>query len=178
MNRIVVGISSLEQHQLALSKNPEMYRPTACPHCGIGSLWGHGFYERKADRIGHGKENANPVPIPRYCCAGCRRTCSRLPECIAPRRWYNWLVQQLYLRASLRQEQGDAPCHWPIPGRRTRARWHDWLKERGELFRFHLTSRFTELGRLADDVDYWCRVFETMGLSGAMAWIDREICVP
>ena len=178
MHRIVVGISSLEQHQLALSKNPEVYRPASCPHCGNGSLWGHGSYERKADRIGHGEENANPVLIPRYCCAGCGGTCSRVPECIAPRRWYNWLVQQMYLRASLKQEQVDAPSDWPIPGRRTLGRWCDWLKERSEAFRFHLTSRFAELGRLADDVDYWCRVFETMGLSGAMAWIDREIGVP
>jgi len=31
---------------------------------------------------------------------------------------------------------------------------------------------------VADDVDYWCRVFDTMGLTGAMAWVDREKSVP
>ena len=29
---------------------------------------------------------------------GCRRTCSRLPLCIAPRRWYDWALQQVVLQ--------------------------------------------------------------------------------
>ena len=181
MHRIVVGITSLEQHQETLSSNPERYRPLSCPRCGNGTLWGHGSYERKADRIGRGQESANPVDVPRYRCGGgggCGCTCSRLPECIAPRRWYHWLVQQLYLRAQLLGERGEAPAQWPVPARRTLGRWGAWLKERGGVFRFHLTSRFAELGRLADDVDYWCRVFDTMGLTGAMAWMDREISGP
>ena len=178
MHRIVIGITSLEQHHLTLSCNPEVYRPAACPHCGFGVLWSHGSYDRKADRIGAGRQSANPVPIPRYCCAGCGGTCSRLPACIAPRRWYHWLIQQLHLRALLRQERVDSPGTWPVPARRTIGRWRDWLAERSLVFRFHLNSRFAELGRLADDADYWCQVFDTMGLTGAMAWVDREISVP
>lgn len=178
MQRIVVGITSLEQHRLTLSTNPEIYRPACCPRCGVGTLWAHGSYDRKADRIGTGAQNANPVLIPRYCCSACALTCSRLPECIAPRRWYHWLMQQLHLRALLRQERVESPIGWPVPAWRTIKRWRDWLMTRGLEFRFHLNSRFAELGRLADDLDYWSQVFETMGLSGAMAWLDREMPVP
>ena len=74
MQRIVVGITSLEQHRLTLSTNPEIYRPACCPRCGVGTLWAHGSYDRKADRIGTGAQNANPVLIPRYCCSACAST--------------------------------------------------------------------------------------------------------
>jgi len=90
MRRIVVGITSLEQHLQTLRQNPEVYRPQSCPDCGFGRLWVHGSYGRKADRIGVGESNLNPIPIPRYRCADCKGTCSRVPECIAPRRWYSW----------------------------------------------------------------------------------------
>ena len=93
MHRIVAGITTLEQHLEVLSSQPETYRPRCCPHCGLKILWQHGRYSRKADRR-ITRPLLDPVPICRYRCAGCRRTCSRLPECIAPRRWYHWLVQQ------------------------------------------------------------------------------------
>ena len=87
-------------------------------------------------------------------------------------------MQQLHLQALLRQEPVDSPSAWPVPAWRTIKRWRDWLMTRGLEFRFHLNSRFAELDRLADDLDYWSQVFETMGLSVAMAWLDREISVP
>ena len=85
MARIVSGIATLHQHRETLRHDPELYRPSACPHCGLGGLWAHGFYPRKADRTPRSTEN--PVLIPRFLCRGCHRTCSRLPACIAPRRW-------------------------------------------------------------------------------------------
>jgi len=54
MYRIVPTIESLEQHCQTLITNPAAYRPT----CGLGKLWCHGHYERKADR---GSGVFNPV---------------------------------------------------------------------------------------------------------------------
>ena len=88
MVRIVSGIATLHQHRETLGRAPDAYRPAACPHGGLGGLWSHGGYQRKADRAPRSLEN--PVPIPRFLCRGCQRTCSRLPACIAPRRWYDW----------------------------------------------------------------------------------------
>lgn len=178
MRRIVIGITSLEQHLQTLSQNREVYRPHSCPHCGFGTLWEHGSYDRKADRMGVGEGNLNPIPIPRYLCVGCERTCSRVPECIAPRRWYNWIVQALCLRAEIRgvQPEGDASSSHPT--RRTIGRWWRWLCECGPVFRFHLSSRFAEWGRLGGELDYWCHVVETMGLSRAMAFVNQERRVP
>jgi len=85
MQRIVAGITTLEQHVETTQKAAEVYRPKSCPHCGLGVVHQHGHYERKADRRAV-PPRLNPIPILRYRCAGCRRTCSRLPECIAPRR--------------------------------------------------------------------------------------------
>ena len=74
MRRIVVGITSLEQHIEAISASPERYRPRCCPHCGLKILRRHGYYYRKSDRR---REHAslNPVPICRYLCSGCHHTC-------------------------------------------------------------------------------------------------------
>lgn len=178
MRRIVIGITSLEQHLQMLSQDREVYRPHSCPRCGFGTLWEHGSYDRKADRIGVGEENLNPIPIPRYLCAGCERTCSRVPECIAPRRWYNWIVQAVCLRAVMRGAQPEGEASLSHPARRTIGRWWHWLGECGPIFRFHLSSRFAELGRLAEELDYWRHVIKTMGLSRAMAFVNQETRVP
>ncbi len=106
MSRIVASVSTLEQHVDGVKQTPQIYRPRSCPHCGVKSVWQHGCYTRKADRRAGGEGSLNPVPILRYRCSGCRRTCSRLPRCIAPRRWYDWSVQQGALDAVL---QGFSP---------------------------------------------------------------------
>jgi len=177
MQRIVAGIASIEQHEQTIDRTPEMYRPPCCPHCGIKMVWSHGCYHRKADLYNRGEANRNPVLILRYCCSVCRRTCSRLPECIAPRRWYNWRVQEASLRAALETAATSASLY-PTPARRTLGRWFCWLQERTRHFRFLLTSRFPDLGRVGDDDGFWLGVFDTMGLSRAMVWCDQEISVP
>ncbi|MBE0548932.1 MAG: hypothetical protein IH627_15050 [Rubrivivax sp.] len=89
------------QHLIAVATDAEIYRPAACPHCRCSGMWRHGCYHRKADRStgggAGGGESLNPVPVLRFLCRACARTCSRLPACIAPRRWYDWLVQQAVL---------------------------------------------------------------------------------
>jgi len=97
MNRILGSIVSLVQHLATVFTDPDVYRPAACPHCGSGGVWHHGCYHRKADRLNSAEESLNPVPVRRFLCPGCWHTCSRLPACIPPRRWYDWFVQQAVL---------------------------------------------------------------------------------
>ncbi len=177
MQRMVAGITTLEQPLETLSSQPETYRPRGCPHCGLKILWQHGRYSRKADRRTT-RPLLNPLPIGRYRCAGCRRTCSRLPECIAPRRGYDWSVQPEGLADRL-EERPVAECRQDAgPAVRTVARWWAWLQKRTATFRFCLQARFPELGRASEFGAFWRQVFATLGLPRAMAWLDREISVP
>ena len=98
MNRILGTITTLDQHIVELANGGDAYRPANCPYCQVGGLWHHGCYHRKADRSVAGSEpRANAVAILRFLCNACLRTCSRLPACIAPRRWYDWAMQQIVL---------------------------------------------------------------------------------
>jgi transposase-like protein len=172
MQRIVPAILSLEQHRDTLQREPVTYRPAGCPHCGLARLWGHGGYARKADRDRSSPGSLNPVLIPRFFCQGCRHTCSRLPECIAPRRWYGWAVQQVVLLWLL---AGGSVHQAAVRGgvdRHTVRRWWGWLKARSESFSFWLRSRFPELGRTVDGSGFWQGCLAAMPLSRAMAWLD------
>jgi hypothetical protein len=178
MNRIVGSIVSLAQHLATVFTDPEVYRPAACPYCGRGGLWHHGCYHRKADRIHSDEESLNPVPVRRFRCPGCSHTCSRLPACIPPRRWYDWFVQQAVLLLLLcGASLGDCERCTGRP-RDTVRRWRDWLRDRGDEFTLFLRSRFLELGRLTDFESFWRHVMEGMSLQQAMVWLDRDLVVP
>jgi len=178
MSRIVVSVTTLEQHVEAVKQTPDIYRPPSCPHCGINVLWQHGHYDRKADRRQQGECSLNPVPILRYCCSECRRTCSRLPLCIAPRRWHDWSVQQGVLERLLKGISHHHCARCGVAERRTVSRWWHWLQERGQSFEFHLRARLPELGRAAGFSAFWRQVFDSMGLARAMALLDQELIVP
>jgi len=178
MSRIVASVTTLEQHVEAIGQTPEIYRPLSCPHCGIKIVWRHGCYTRKADRRQQGECSRNPVPILRYCCSACRRTCSRLPLCIAPRRWHDWSVQHGVLERLLNGFSLRHCARADVPDRRTVGRWWDGLQERGQTFEFHLRARLPELGRAAGFGAFWRQVFKSMGLAAAMALLDQEMIVP
>jgi len=178
MFRIVSAVTSLEQHCVAVARDPEVYRPVACPHCGIGGLWRHGCYHRKADRDARPGASRNPVPILRFCCQGCRRTCSRLPACIAPRRWYDWAVQQLVLLCLLGAGSLHQASRLCGVARHTARRWWNWLEARNETFAFFLRSRFPEWGRTRDRESFWRTCLGDRPLHEVMAWLDRELIVP
>ena len=174
MSRIVPDIDTLDQHLHQLEFHPEIYCPVCCPHCGIGTLWRHGDYYRKADRERRDGDRLDPVPIPRYYCPGCRHTCSRLPSGIAPRRWYLWAVQQAAIAfvlggRSFRRSAGK--CQ---PNRRTISRWWQRMKERFALHSFHLRNHFPALGRHASISSFWPACLEQMSLVDAMTWLDRD----
>ncbi|WP_297361328.1 DUF6431 domain-containing protein [Acidiferrobacter sp.] len=161
MARIVSGIATLHQHRETLRHDPELYRPSACPHCGLGGLWAHGFYPRKADRTPRSTEN--PVLIPRFLCRGCQRTCSRLPACIAPRRWYDWATLQRVLMGRLMEASVHALSRACALARTTVRRWWRAWRSRSPLFVFTLCSRFPEWGREVDNPRY-------VGADGAAFW--------
>ena len=178
MHRILASITSLEAHAAALASGCEAYRPHNCPHCQGCKLWGHGCYHRKADRRHGAGGSLNPVAIARYLCAACLHTCSRVPLCIAPRRWYDWSVQQVVLLLLLARVSLHHCSRCTQFGRRTIRRWGSWLDQRSEVFVFHLRSRFAELGRESDTPALWRSVMNAMGLGVAMAWLDQELVVP
>lgn len=172
MYRIVLEFLTLEQHLRTVVCTPHSYRPDRCPHCGFGGLWGHGFYDRKADHSSHAK--LNPVPVPRFRCPTCNHTCSRLPLCIGPRRWYGWALQRLVL--SLLLIGASLQCTAAVTGlaRRTVRRWWALLRRRTEDFAFHLRNREAELGHTADTTAFWQTCFASMPLYRAAAHLDRQ----
>jgi transposase-like protein len=179
MHRIVSSIKSLQQHIEMLFQTPEVYRPQACPHCGLSRLWRHGCYYRKAGRGSAACNKLNPIPIPRFCCQGCRHTCSRLPACIAPRRWYAWAVQQQVLLMRLAGYSLHGMSLLVPACRHTLRRWWQWLAVRSSDFGFHLRSCFPELGRATDWRAFWRTCLERMPLSEVMAWLDQHgVSVP
>jgi transposase-like protein len=179
MHRILASVTTLEQHLVAVAATDcDIYRPLACPHCLVAGLWRHGCYHRKADRKSDASESLNPVPVARYLCPTCERTCSRLPLCMAPRRWYDWAVQQMVLALLLLGHSIHHCCRSTCRARSTVRRWRDWLHARSEEFCFCLRSRFPELGRHAQRDAFWRHVIEGMSLATVMAWLDRDLVVP
>jgi hypothetical protein len=181
MNRIVSGITCLAQHILTLALDPQRYRPAACPRCGVAKPWCHGSYHRKADRRPQPGACCNPVPVARFRCPrgrGCGHTCSRLPECMSPRRWYDWALQQAVVMAALNGVSLNACSRQAGVDRRTARRWWHWLQARSGQFEFFLRSRFPEWGREAGFLAFWQGALGHMPLGALMAWLDREVLVP
>ncbi|CAM3658395.1 DUF6431 domain-containing protein [Roseateles saccharophilus] len=176
MQRIVGSITELAQHLIAVATDPEQYRPAACPRCGLARMWHHGCYYRKADRSAGGA--LNPVAVLRFLCAGCVRTCSRLPACIAPWRWYDWAVQQAVLLLLLSGVSLHGCARRSGLDRRTVRRWRDWLHARDAQFAFVLRGRWPELGRVSEFDAFWRNVIDELSLQQAAVWLDRDLVVP
>jgi hypothetical protein len=177
--RIVPLIFSLEYHQKMMASAPQAYRPSRCPKCGLAGLWGHGSFERKPDR----DEGAlNPIEVPRYLCGkkdGCGTTCSTLPSCVPPRRWYPWKAQQLVLVMLLEGASIRGCAARCDRARRTVGRWWRWLREQHERFSFHLLSLRSEWGRFDRWERFWQRALEDRSLDALMASLDQAgVAVP
>jgi len=179
MNRIVPDIDTLEQHCHELTHNPERYRPERCPACGLSGVWCHGSYDRTPDRGLESRGKFNPVSIPRYLCRKCGVTCSRLPSCIAPRRWYTWCVQQPVLLAVLMSESMYSVSQRFMPSRETIRRWITWLYRDDRRYRFFLSIHFADLGRCPEWSSYWHGAMTAMGLDQLMTCLDNQgVTVP
>lgn len=173
---ILSGLLTLDQHLSTYLETPSAYRPQCCPHCGSAGLWCHGTYDRQAKCE---KGDECPVPIQRFFCPPCRRTCSVLPEYIPPRRWYHWALQSVALSLLL---MGKSVLGvWQIlfdqtsqePSLSTLRRWWSCLREGYALHRFHLCSVLPELGRAANFTDFWQTCLQKIPLSSAMNTLHR-----
>lgn len=181
MSCILAGIECLWQHLEHLAVQPGAYRPQCCARCGKAGLWAHGVYWRKPDREGEGGagQSLNPVAIPRFLCPGCRHTCSVLPECIPPRRWYQWKVQQQVLVLVLAGASIEQISMQVRPCARTVWRWWSHLRERFAVHAFHLRNRFPELGLGQEAVSFWQGCLRRMTLAQAMFRLHQaEVTIP
>lgn len=165
---IVSDILTLAQYFSTTQQQVLLYNQGHCPHCGQAGLWNHGHYERKADRTRGANKSLNPILIQRFICKHCRRTCSVLPECIPPKRWYLWDMQQIALWMLLAGNSLSACAKKIIPSRHTIKRWKTRLKEQFHLHKDVLCDQFVELGRTTDFRDFWQTFFKNNHLSKAM----------
>jgi hypothetical protein len=166
MVHILSDILSLEQYFIVLKTNPKALHPEYCPHCCFIGLSYHGFYTRKSDRSNEGL--LNPIPILRFFCSSCRQTCSVLPECISPQRWYVWGVQEKVLSKLLKRQSVRSVSIQEGPTRSTCRRWFAWLQEKMALYRAALCSFLSELGRTVSLEDFWETCLGLMPFSKAM----------
>jgi hypothetical protein len=179
MHRIVSGIHTLEQHISEVVLNPERYRPKCCRKCGKQVMWLHGCYYRQPDRGLESSGRHNPVMILRFICSHCRKTCSRLPTCIPPRRWYTWIVQQWTMLELMLGEPLKVVAERFSPGQGTLRRWMGELREKNDQFRFYLASHYHELERHPGFSDYWQHAIASTGLDNLMATLDNQgVIVP
>lgn len=179
MRNIISAITPLLQYLNLLSDHSENCRPSHCPHCGRGGLWGHGYYERKSDRESSGENNLNPIRILRFYCSYCKQTCSALPECIPPRRWYLWEIQQRVLQMMFVGTSANNISQSELPSRWTISRWMKSLKSKFDEFASCLKSGFAWLGYYSDFTDFWQACFAQMPLSQVMLFLNNQgVIVP
>lgn len=172
---IVSNILSLEHHLMHLQQNIELYRPPACPYCGKPDLWFHGMRFRKSDRENPPELNLNPIPIPRYRCNPCGATCSSLPECIPPRRWYMWKSQELTLVLVLLGYSLYKISSKNLPSQKTINRWSHWAWGSALVFSDVLRARYPELGyQIGETLKFWKVCLARMSLSHAMVVIHQS----
>ena len=174
MSRIVSGIITLRQHIATLRSTPKSTAPRVS-ELRAWHLRHHGCsLPQGGSPPGDPGEYLNPIPIPRYLCASCRHSCSRLPECLAPRRWDSWVLQQQALQALLTvySLHGCSTTHGLC--RSTVRRWWIWLSSSTVTFEFFLRSRYPEWGRTSDWQSFWRTCLNEMPLSGIMANLDHD----
>lgn len=176
MRHIIPGILSLVEYLRTYHQSPQQLRPQQCHHCGGITLWCHGHYDRKSDRESN---TLNPIPIARFYCPLCHHTCSVLPECIPPRRWYLWLVQQAAFLLKLAGHSYREISRQLLPSRHTISRWWGHWQERHPQFSFVLRTLRPRWGYAPDFQAFWNRCLSEMALSQAMFWINQQgVIVP
>lgn len=168
MRLILAGITSLWQYVKGFEQTRRLDPCTGCPHCGQSGLWLHGTYDRKADRSGHQEQSLNPIFIQRYYCQNCRKTCSALPECLPPRRWYLWEVQQTALMRTLKGKSFNAVARVLTPSRDTIRCWIARFREQFHVHKDVLCSHFMVLGQAIDFADFWHACLGNLSLAQAM----------
>ena len=181
MTNIVAGILSLMQYVTSLKNDPEKYCLENCPYpgCGKSGLWRHGYRYRKADRENNDESSLNPVPILRFYCPLCKHTCSLLPECIPPLRWYLWLIQQLAIKLYLSGLSFNKISQKISLSRFTICRWIKRLTDQFQTHALHLKAKWSWLGYFTSVNDFWAAMLNKIHLSHAMLFLNYQgVTVP
>jgi transposase-like protein len=165
---ILPEIPTLSQYLESIFKDPNLFDSIRCEHCHYAALWRHGGYWRKPDRSNPADQSLNPVFIQRFFCPACKKTCSVLPECMPPRRWYLWDIQQAALELYLVGCSLRAIAAQLVPDRRTIGRWVKLFQERFLLQEDALRNRDPELGRASGFVAFWQACLDKFSLATAM----------
>ena len=166
---ILAGFTSLIQYKdIVESSSDELSRLERCLCCGKLNPWRHGTYSRESDRINPSSESLNSILIHRYYCPSCGKTCSVLPECIPPRRWYLWETQQAAILLFLLKGSARAVEKQVTPSRYTIKRWVAWLITQFKLQKDVLCSHFPSFGLFTEPAGFWKHVFSKLSLSEAM----------
>lgn len=171
MRCIVAGILSLTQHLTMVKENANYHGANSCHHCGKSGAWKHGYYDRKSDRSKTGE--LNPILIPRFFCSHCKKTYSILPECIPPRRWYLWCIQQLVLFKMISGESIRAVDRSEQPSLSTCKRWLKRFKKYFLEQRDALCARIGSLARFVDFESFWKNCLSQMSLDRAMLFCNQ-----
>lgn len=167
MYHIIADILHLFQHKTAFNEGLKLSHSACCP-CGSVGLWLHGTYPRKADRSNVGEKSLNPIPIQRYYCPNCGKTCSALPECIPRHRWYLWEIQEAVFLLMLSGLSIRSIAKVVAPSRHTISRWFTRFKEQFLEHKNVLCSYMADLGRTDGFIDFWKMCSEKISLSKAM----------
>jgi transposase-like protein len=176
---ILPEITTLVQY-LFVKTTPAIFNNVIkCTNCGCRNLWKHGHYYRKADRDNPANQSLNPIPIQRFLCLSCKKTCSVLPECIPPKRWYSWVVQQIVFALCLIGKSIYDISTKYLPSRHTISRWINRFQQQFELHKSILLQYFVDLGRTKDFTEFWLRCFKNISLGHAMRLCNAaEINIP
>jgi hypothetical protein len=102
-----------------------------------------------------------------------------LPECIPPRRWYLWGVQQAVFLLKLAGHSCRQISRQLKPGRRTISRWQRQWQARHLEFSFGLKTLRPSFGYAGDFKGFWRTCLCEVTLSQAMVWLNRQgVIVP
>lgn len=177
---ILPKFPSLIQYINALNFVPPVrVRPDCCIYCGRMSPWWHGCHPRKPDREHNTGGSLNPILIQRCYCPGCKKTFSVLPECVPPRRWYLWEVQQAVLLLFILGQSAYAIAKKSTPSYKTIKRWIARFQEQFLLHKDTLCARFAELGQTSGVSEFWQACLKKMTLGSAMRICHvAEVIVP
>lgn len=134
----------------------------------------HGYYSRKADRENAAEKNLNPILIPRFFCPSCRRTCSCLPECIPPRRWYLWGIQQSCFLLCLAGKSLRVIDKNSLPSRYTISRWLKKLKKDFHEHTLILKNHFSDLGVYSCFERFWKNCLAKISLAKYMLLLNNS----
>ena len=168
---IIPGVSSLAKYCQQIAEPTSALKQqesNACPHCHAGTLVKNGFYHRKASRTNEDSIKLNPVPIQRYLCKSCKRSCSALPECIPPRRWYLWDIQSKVLSLFISGKSYRAIARLLLPTRSTIARWIKRFNSQWLLYADTLRQHLPAVCHSQKFKPFWATVLGQCSLASVM----------